>query len=186
MNSIDRIVELRKQIFQIQYNHWTNNTLFSLKWWIMVSLVVAYWFIWWKISDKKKFNEIGLAGLTAALLNFFLNTTGIEMTFWAYPSQIFGLVRTWSLFELSFISITSMLLYQYFLEWKKYLIALVVLGAFGAFVAQPLLIYVGIYKLYNWRNLYSFPIYIFMGVIVKFITTKIIEIQKSSTKQFGR
>ena len=102
MSPIDRIVELRRQIFQIQYDQWINVTLFSLKWWIMLLTVIIVWFVWWKILDKKRFNEIALAGFITAVLTFFLNTTGIEMTLWAYPTQIFGLVRTWSLFELSF------------------------------------------------------------------------------------
>ena len=125
MNPVDKIVELRKQIYQIKYEHFTNDGLFSLKWWIMVSLVIISWFVWWKFLDKKRFNEIGLAGLLAAVLNFLINTAGVETTLWAYPNQIIGVVGTWSLFELSFITVIYMLLYQYFKEWKKYLVAVV-------------------------------------------------------------
>ena len=136
--------------------------------------------MWWKILDKKRFNEIGLAGFITAVLNFALNSIGVEMALWAYPAEIFGLVRTWSLFELSFVTVSFMLLYQYFKEWKKYLIAVTILGACGSFIAQPLLIYFGTYKLVNWRDLYSFPIFILIGVVVKFITSKIMDIQKNS------
>jgi len=180
MSPIEKIVELRKQIFQIQYDHWTKDTLFSLKWWIMLLTVIIVWFVWWKLLDKKRFNEIGLAGFITAVLTFFLNTAGVEMTLWAYPTQIFGLVRTWSLSELTFTTISFMLLYQYFKEWKKYLIAVTIFGAFGSFIAQPLLIYFGAYKLVNWNNLYSFPLYILIGVLVKFITSKIMDVQKNS------
>ena len=180
MSPIDKIIELRKQIFKLQYDHWINDTLFTLKWWIMVLAVIILWFVWWKILDIKRFNEIGLAGFITAVVDFFLNTAGIEMTLWAYPAQIFGLVRTWSLFELSFITVSFMVLFQYFKDWKKYLIAVTIFGAFGSFIAQPLLIYFGEFKLINWRNLYSFPTYIFIGVVVKFITSKIMDIQKNS------
>jgi len=102
------------------------------------------------------------------------------MALWAYPTQIFGLVRTWSLFELSFITVSFMVLFQYFKEWKKYLIAVTILGALGSFIVQPLLINFGEFKLVNWRNVYSFPIYILIGVVVKFITSKIMDVQKNS------
>ncbi|MDF2530698.1 MAG: hypothetical protein K0Q65_279, partial [Clostridia bacterium] len=111
------------------------------------------------------------------------NTTGIEMTLWAYKTQIFGLVRTWSLFELLNISAFVMLLYQYFAEWKKYLIAVIVAGAIGSFIVQPLLVHFEIYKLVNWRNLYSFPTYIIIAVMVKFLTSKVMVIQKRSMKK---
>ena len=140
----------------------------------MVLAVIILWFVWWKILDKKRFNEIGLAGFITAVVNFIINSTGVEMALWAYPGQIFGLVRTWSLFEL------SMLLFQYFKEWKKYLIAVTIFGAFGSFIAQPVLIYFGEFKLVNWNNMYSFPIYILIGVVVKFIASKIMDVQKNS------
>lgn len=74
------------------------------------------------------------------------------MALWAYPTQIFGLVRTWSLFELSFITVSFMVLFQYFKEWKKYLIAVTILGALGSFIVQPLLINFGEFKLVNWSG----------------------------------
>ena len=123
VEAIDKIVELRKQIYQIQFDQWTKETLFSVEWWIILATAIAFWVIWWILLDKKRFNEIALAGFVAAVMNFILNTTGVEMTLWAYPKQIFGLVRTWSVFELSFITVSYMLVYQYFKDWKKYMIA---------------------------------------------------------------
>jgi len=42
MDAIDKIIELRKQIFEIQYKHWTTETLFSLKWWCIFIIVTIY------------------------------------------------------------------------------------------------------------------------------------------------
>lgn len=138
------------------------------------------WFIWFKLSDKKIFNEICLVGFITAVMDLLFNTIGIEMVLWAYPTELFGVVRSWSVFELTCITVSFMLLYQYFKEWKKYLIAVIILGALGSFIVQPLLIFFKMYKLVNWENLYSFPIYILIGVGVKFITSKIMDIQKRS------
>lgn len=180
MEPVDKIVELRRQITQISNEHWINDTLFTSKWWILVLSVLLVWFIWWKLLDKKRFNEIGLAGFITAVINFMLNSFGIEKSLWAYPDQILGFVRTWSILELSLMSVSYMLLNQYFREWKKYLLAIIIFGAIASFIAQPLFIYINKYKLYNWKNLYSFPIYIFIGTVVKFITSKIFDIQRAA------
>ncbi|MCB2296064.1 hypothetical protein LGK95_21680 [Clostridium algoriphilum] len=76
MDAINKIIELRKQIFTIQYNQWMNNTLFSLKWWIILIIAIIYWVIWWKLVDKKRFKEIALVGLVTGIITFFLNTGG--------------------------------------------------------------------------------------------------------------
>jgi MFS superfamily sulfate permease-like transporter len=182
MEPVDKIVELRRQITQISHEHWINDTQFTLKWWLMVLAVVVIWFVWWKLLDKKRFNEIGLIGFITAVLNFVLNSFGIENCLWAYPDQILGVVRTWSILELSFMSVSIMLLNQYFKEWRKYLIAVIIFGAIGSFIAQPVFIYFDKFKLYNWRNLYSFPIYIFIGILVKFVALKILDIQKHAVE----
>jgi len=183
MDAINKIIELRKQIFTIQYNQFMNNTLFSLKWWIVLIIAIIYWVIWWKLVDKKKFKEIALVGLVTGIITFFLNTGGIEMTLWAYPTQIFGLVRTYSLFELTILTTSYMLLYQYFTGWYTYIWAVIIFGAIGSFIAQPLFVYFGLYKLISWSYLYSFVVFIFIGIVVKFTIVKIVNIEKYSLKR---
>lgn len=39
-----------------------------------------------------------------------------------------------------------------------------------AFIAEPLLTYMDLYRLYSWRYFYSFPIYITLGIILKLLS----------------
>jgi hypothetical protein len=180
MQLIDKIIELRKQIYEIQYDLYMHHTLFSFKWWVMLLTALLLWFIWWKLVDKKRFHEIALTGFVAAIITTILDTTGLEMVLWAYPSQLFGLVRHISEMELVIIPISYMLLYQYFSEWRKYIIALVIFSTFGAFIAIPLAVRFEVYKIINWKYIYSFVTFILMGVMIKFIVAKVMNVQKRS------
>jgi hypothetical protein len=182
MEHLDKIIELRKQIFQLHYNHYMNVTLFSAKWWIMVVITILIIIIWWKLVDKKRFLEISLTGFVTGILVMIADDCGLELVLFAYPTQIFELVKHVNEIELVLMTVTYMLLYQYFGEWKNYIIALIVLSAIGAFVGVPLAVRFGIYRLIKWRYLYSFLVFIGLGVIIKFIVSKIMNIQKRSAK----
>jgi hypothetical protein len=92
---------------------------------------------------------------------------------------IIGLVRHISEIELAIVPISYMLLYQYFGQWKKYIIAVVVFAIFGAFIAIPLAERFEVYKIINWRYIYSFGTFILMGVMIKFIVAKIMDVQNA-------
>jgi hypothetical protein len=182
MEYLEKTIELRKQIFQLNYNHYMNVTLFSAKWWILIFATILIITIWLKLVDKKRLLEISLVGFVTGVLVAIADDFGLEMTLWAYPTQIFELVKHISEIELVLMTVTYMLLYQYFGEWKKYIIALIVLSAIGAFVGIPLAVWFGIYRLIKWSYIYSFIVFICLGVIIKLIVSKIINIQKRSTK----
>ena len=180
MDYLEKTIEFRKQIFKLQYNHYMHDTLFSLKWWIILFATILTIFILWKLVDKKRFHEIALVGFVTGLLTMIADSFGLEFVLWAYPIQLFELVKSLSEIELVVMTVSYMLLYQYFSEWKKYIIALILFAAFSAFVGIPFTVWFGMYKLIKWRYVYSFIVFICLGIIIKFIVSKIMEIQKRS------
>ena len=50
--------------------------------------------------------------------------------------------------------------------------AMVVKGILFSFIAEPLLVQLGFYKLIKWNYAYSFPIYIFLGLSARWIVKK--------------
>ncbi|SDE29386.1 hypothetical protein SPACI_048760 [Sporomusa acidovorans DSM 3132] len=95
---------------------------------------------------------------------------------WKWWLLLFVLVDT------SVLPITYMLIYQYNSKWSSFLIAIVIMSAFFSFIAEPFLVWLGIYELITWKHYYSFPLYILYGVILKFIVdlTKSIQSKNSS------
>jgi hypothetical protein len=43
---LDEVIELRKKLFSIECSLWTENMLFSLKWWILIIIVIVMWYAW--------------------------------------------------------------------------------------------------------------------------------------------
>ena len=182
MEQIDKIIELRKQTSNIQNDLWLNESLFSFPWWVSIILAIASVILFWKLVDKNRFSEITLVGFVSAVVTTLFNDIGVDLTLWTYPTQIFGLIRSFIILDLVMIPTAFMLLYQYFKNWKKYIIAITVFSAFGSFIAQPLFSLIGKYKLINWSYLYSFPVYIVMGILIKAVVSKIFSIEVNNGK----
>lgn len=182
MDSLNKTIELQKQIYELDYKHYIHVTLFSLKWWILLLLLILIIIIFCKLIDKKRLMEIALVGFVTGVLVFIVNSLGAEMGLWVYPMELFEIDTALSEIELIITSFSFMLLYQYVSEWKKYIVALIVLSAVGAFIGVPVAVLIGIYKLLKWKYIYSFIVFIGIGVIMKFIVSKIINIQKNAMK----
>lgn len=181
MDSLDKRIELQKQMYKLDYNHYFNVTLFSLKWWILLLIMILIIIIFCKLVDKKRLIVILLVGSLTGILVFLINSIGLEMSLWTYPMQLFELDVATSEIEIIIIPIVFMLLYQYVNEWTKYIIALILISAIGAFVVEPFGVLIGVYELLNWKYLHSFFVFICIGLIIKFIVSKIINVQNKYT-----
>lgn len=72
------------------------------------------------------------------------------------------------------VPVIGAILYQKFPKWWKYLLACTITSAIMSFVCEPFAVYIGMYRLISWRYIYSFPIYIAIYVLVKFVTEKMV------------
>ncbi|QPC45602.1 CBO0543 family protein [Mangrovibacillus cuniculi] len=168
---MEEIIELRRELFSIVYSNWKENTLFTPQWWILLIIVIGLWFIWWKLVDKSRLMEVCFLGTVVGIVSTLLNSIGIELVLWGFPNQLFSLVKTFNLLDLTFIPITYMLLYQYFTRWLPYSIAVIIFGLLGSFIGQPLFTMLGIYETINWEYVYSFPVYLLIGFVGKLVVS---------------
>ncbi len=53
------------------------------------------------------------------------------------------------------------------------MLACTIASAVMSFICEPFAVYIGMYRLLAWRYIYSFPIYIALYVLAKFVTEKI-------------
>ncbi|MDR3589013.1 MAG: hypothetical protein P4N41_05070 [Negativicutes bacterium] len=84
--------------------------------------------------------------------------------------------------NLTSIPITFMLIYQYYPEAKAFLWVTIAISLLFSFVIEPLLVWLGIYRLYHWTYCCSFPIYILLSVAFRLITKRIFAIQSGHGK----
>ena len=165
----EEIVRLQSEADQNLRIYWANETVFTLKWWLLVALSMLPPIIWWKLVDRKRLFEIMTYGLLVAVISGLFDAIGVEGDLWEYKYQIIPLLDVFLVYDISVMPITYMLMYQYFKSWKSFIIAHLVLAFVFAFVAEPFLVWLDVYQMYNWKHIYSFPIYFLMAIVLKWV-----------------
>jgi hypothetical protein len=170
--SFEELSQVDKKLSEIRAEHWINHDLFSLQWWFLIILLLVTLIAWWKIVDFKKLMEILLYGFLVLTLVHTLDDLGFELQLWSYDYQVFKIVPRLNAVDVV-VTITYMFIYQFFPKWKAFLLAKISMAVVFSFVAEPILSWMGIYKMQNWKYIYSFPIYIIIGVLLKWTMEKI-------------
>jgi len=168
------IYELEKQLTQVRIENWINHDLFSYQWWILVGVLVIPWLLWWKWVDKKRLIEIILFGTIALIVSSYLDAMLSDLCLWEYNCYVIPLWPRLISADFTIVPVTYMFVHQYFMDWKKFISAMLVVSLFFTFVGETLLVWLNIYTLHGWKHYYSLPIYFALGVLVKYLTQKII------------
>jgi hypothetical protein len=174
------------QFTQMRMEHWLQYELFSFQWWLLVSVFVVPWIIWGIFVDKRRIVELLLLGALLSCIVITLDATGVELHLWSYNFKVFPLYNRLLSIDLSLLPVSYMFLYQWFPGWRQYLAASIVLSLGGAFLAEPLFTALGIYNPHAWKHLYSFPIYIVLAVMMKWIMHKLLAIQEKRGHPSGK
>jgi hypothetical protein len=167
-------VEARIALRDINLKFWLEYNLFSLVWWLMIIISIAVWLIWWKLVNKSRLLEIITYGLMVSFLSVILDLIGAELVLWGYPNMIIPLMPPLLIVDIGVLPVTYMIIYQNFPDWKKYIIAISITAFLISFIGEPIAIWLDMYEMNNWQHIYSFPIFITIGLILKWIMNKII------------
>lgn len=170
ITSHEMIYELESQLTQIRVETWLKHDLFSYQWWILGAALFIPWLLWWKWVDKARLSEIILSGAIILIIASFLDAILSELCLWEYNYYVIPYWPRLISADFTIIPVTYMLVYQYFQRWKSFLLAMLIVSFFFAFIGEPLLVWLKIYTLHKWRHFYSFPIYFTMGALLKYLT----------------
>ncbi|MDP4146816.1 MAG: CBO0543 family protein [Bacillota bacterium] len=167
-----KIFEMRKSVLHLTIEHWYSYELFTWQWWIKFVYLLIPIFIFFKLLDRKRIFEIMIYGLMLSLLSTVTDVVGVYYLLWDYSIRLIpsGFFQVHDLFV---IPIVSMLIYQYFTEWKPFIIANLIVGAIGGYLKEPLYMWVKIYKPINWSHTYSFILYFVIAIICRYVIDKI-------------
>jgi hypothetical protein len=108
------------------------------------------------------------------------DTAGVANAYWMYPIRLIPKFNHMLPVDVTILPIIFMLIYQSYPKWKVFIIASIIMGACLAFIAEPILVWMGVYELLNWKYYYSFPIYIVFAVTLKFIIATLKSIQQKN------
>lgn len=167
----------------MQYLQWTNHDLFSFQFWFLLVILLVPWFIWWKLVDRRRLAEILLYGLFVSTVVTILDELGSQINLWEYKYDIEPFFPRMIPVNLTAIPVFFMFVYQYFGEWKSFLKAIVVIAAAFSFIGEPVFAWLDIYKPFNWKLIYSFPSYILIAVLLRWLTKAIMKKQHLAEKE---
>lgn len=164
---------LRTQLMKTNIEYWYKNNLFSFPWWFLLMTMVLFILTTWVLIDRAKIVEMLLCGFMATTIIVFLDVVGVSFLLWGYPNMLIPLIPPIFSIDMTHLPVVYMLLYQYCPSWKSYLIAITAAAFVFSFVFEPVAMWLNIYDMNHWKHIYSFPIYIAIGVFLKWVMIKI-------------
>ncbi|PKM78200.1 MAG: hypothetical protein CVU90_03780 [Firmicutes bacterium HGW-Firmicutes-15] len=176
--SFEQVLDAQNISTQLQVQHWLKYELFTPQFWLLISILIIPWILWWRMVDKRRFLEIIIYGLLISTVVTVLDEVGCQLNWWDYRYDIEPLFPRLIPMNFSMLPVGYMLVYQNFTKWKSFVTANIVLAAVMAFIGEPLFAMTGIYVLLEWKIIYSFPIYIILALVFKVAVNSIMKVQQ--------
>lgn len=150
--SIDTIY----RFWDITYNRWLFEELFSFSWFLIVGNMVLGYIILFTFIDRSRLRELLFYGSLLAVAFGYVNVLGTSRGVWEFKTHFLPL--TPDLFPLAYTvhPILHLLIYQYTSSWKSFAIVDTLATAFFAFIVQPVYVWAGVLWLGGWNYFYSF------------------------------
>jgi hypothetical protein len=177
MSKVKELIDLSEQLKDVRNEHWLHDVIFTFNWWFLLVLTVLPWIVWWRIVDKKRLLEISLYGTMISIISIMLDDIGSYFVLWIYQYQLIPVSPRLNPIDLTVMPVTYMFIYQYFRKWKSFIIAQIVLAFGAAFISEPLFTWMEIYNPLYWKSVYSFFIYIAIGIALKWFLQKVVKAQ---------
>lgn len=164
---MQKLIDLQAEHTHLQIQHWLHQELFRCQWWILVFTLFVSIFLIWLLVDRKRLTELLLFFSLISYIVSTLDSIGLNLTLWVYVYHDLPTFNRLVSVDIGALPLIYMLGYQYFPRWSPYLIVQVVASLVFSFIFEPFFSWIGILDYLSWRHVYSFPIYIFLGVIMK-------------------
>ena len=165
--SSKEIVDLTKKLHEIVLERWLKSEVFTWQWFTIVIIFLSFWYVGIRFIDRKRIFRLSGYAFFVTIVTMILDVAGTCTSLWYYPIKALPYIPRLLPTDIAVVPVTYMLAYQKFPKWKSFLIAMTVISLIFTFVAEPLMALMGLYILLKWKYIYSFPIYIFIGVLSK-------------------
>ncbi len=174
MVSIDLqdIHEAQNYLSNLRWEYWREEIIFSFQWFFLLFVLFIVLIVWIKTLQRKNLQSTLLVGSFTLIVTTFLDTLGGELQLWEYPYMILPWGPRILCIDI-IIAVIFMMNYQFFHKWKSYIFSSTIISAVFSFVLEPLSVLLNLYEPMKWNSFYSFPIYILISLIIKWIVEKI-------------
>ena len=170
--------QLQLQIWDITWNRYITEELFSNRWWGSLIFLTVLYVIWLKLLDKSRAFEIILFGSFVAVQAVMVDIFGFSMGLWQHNIRLLPIVPGVFPIDFTVVPILLMLAHQYGSTWFQYLTWSAIASLLFAFVVSPAFQFFDIKAYYNWH----FGYFVILMMIVAMISRIVIEFVEKTVK----
>jgi hypothetical protein len=172
-----QIDQLSNKLTALRLEIWIKYTLFTWQWWMLVlsciGIIILFIVLIRKENLLRAFAYLGLV----YIFNKNLDDLATALDWYDYRMQLEPIIPTMLPANLFIIPGLLTILYERYVKWKQYLIAIGAFGGFVSYLVLPLMKAVKIYMEKTWNGHLSFLSLILMAVASKFIVDAAVRLQ---------
>lgn len=183
MEITEVVHQLRLQLWNITYEKYLTQDLFSYQWWGLIMMLVVIYFIWWMLVEKRKLVEILLFGSFVTVIMTLFDLWGISTARWQYNIGLLPFQLAPFPFDYSVGPVFLMLAYQYGKNWITYTLFSIISSGIVSFVMAPIFQTLGIKSLFNWHFSYFFFIIIAIAIIARSAIILVLQTVRKNSEQ---
>lgn len=190
MSSNELFHQLQLQIWNITWNRYITEELFSSRWWGSLIFLLVLYAIWLKLLDKSRAFEIILFGSFVAVQAVMVDIVGFSMGLWQHNIRLLPIVPGVFPIDFTVVPILLMFAHQYGPTWSKYLTWSALASLIFSFGISPAFQFFDIKAYYNWHFAYFVVLMMIVAIISRLViqmvakTVQIHSTNFSSSTQF--
>ncbi|TVY07363.1 CBO0543 family protein [Paenibacillus cremeus] len=145
-------------------HYWTTNTLFHWDFWLSWSFAIVPWILWVRYRKKESTGRLLFVGFFALIISSWFDFIGVELGLWYYSGLAIPTIPSYVPWDFCLIPVFIMFLLQ-IKPHASALMKAVIFAVASAFIAEPLFLWLGFYRMVKWHLWWSFPIFIVIYLI---------------------
>jgi hypothetical protein len=161
-----RLHALRSEDFAF----WAVHVVFTWRWWLKIAALIVPWVLWIIVRKKGSSHRLLAAGIFVSAISIFLDEVGTMLGLWFYSAKLLPFLPGNTVYNIATLPVATMLFIQWFPKVKPIYKA-VLFAALGAFVAMPMLDWIGYYENLHWAYWFSFPVLFAMYIIANWLAS---------------
>jgi hypothetical protein len=171
IEKLDKLSSEVPELMQRIIDLWSKEVLFTWRWWFGFVLTILTWLFWYKTHKKESRYRLLTAGFFVMVVSVSFDSIGVQLGFWSYRFEVLPLIPAYLPYDVALMPVVVMSLIQFKPNSSPYLKG-ILFGLLTAYIGEPIIVWLKIYKPIIWHFYYSIPIYFTIFLIAHWLTTR--------------
>jgi hypothetical protein len=154
-----QLFEMKMELVRKQVEYFITHELFTWQWWLLIAMTIVPWFFWYQFRNIECQRRLLFGGLFVGLVSLIADMIGTQAGIWRYGIKAIPSLPPLIPFDLAIMPVEYMVIQQIAKNQKQFLLIALGVAAANAFIAEPILKWIDVYKPHDWQRIYSFPLY---------------------------